>query len=153
MSAASTGRRDVARVAAALGQVSIFRRLRPRKLRRLAEQTTRRTYPAGDVIVREGDTCMSFYVVLSGSVRIVREAGAERELVIDEIGELGFFGEMGLIDDVPRLTTVVAVEPTECALLAKWDFESQLRDDPDVALALIPVLNARIRELQARLAG
>ncbi len=152
MTAVSVRKEDVARVAAALARVSIFRRVSHRRLRRLAEHTTRRTYPAGDVIVREGDTCMSFYVILSGSVRIVREAGGERELVIDRVGELGFFGEMGLIDDVPRLTTVVALEPTECALLAKWDFEDQLRDDPEVALALIPVLNARIRELQARLA-
>jgi CRP/FNR family transcriptional regulator, cyclic AMP receptor protein len=59
---------------------------------------------------------------------------------------------MGLIDDLPRAATVIAVEPTECALLARWDFQNELRDDPDIALALLPVLNARIRELDARLA-
>jgi CRP/FNR family cyclic AMP-dependent transcriptional regulator len=143
----------LAGLVATLARVSLFERLSERKLRRLAERMTRRTYAAGDVIVRAGDTCMSFYVILSGSVRVVLDAGGGRQLVIDDVGELEFFGEMGLIDDMPRLTTVVAIEPTECALLAKWDFEHQLRSDPGVALALFPVLNARIRELQARLAG
>jgi CRP-like cAMP-binding protein len=56
----------------------------------------------------------------------------------------------------PLATTVVAVEPTECALLARWDFQNELRDDPDIALALLPVLNERIRNLNeqvAQLAG
>ena len=54
---------------------------------------------------------------------------------------------MGLIDDQPRSATVIADEPTECALLAKWDFQNELREDPEIALALLPVLNARIRRL------
>ncbi|CCF84772.1 hypothetical protein NITHO_3920001 [Nitrolancea hollandica Lb] len=58
---------------------------------------------------------------------------------------------MGLIDDAPRSATVVAIVPTECALLSKWDFRKELRHDPDIALALLPVLNERIRELEARL--
>ena len=64
----------------------------------------------------------------------------------------GFFGEMGLIDDEPRAASVVAVEPTACALLAKWDFQNELRQDPDIALTLLPILNRRIREVEARLA-
>ena len=73
-----------------------------------------------------------------------RRARARREL-----GPAGFLKEMGLIDGLPRSATVVAVEPTECALLAKWDFANDLRKDPDIALA--PVLHPRIRELDARL--
>ena len=59
---------------------------------------------------------------------------------------------MGLIEDQPRAATVVARGADECALLAKWDFQNELRDDPEIALALLPVLNARIRELDALLA-
>jgi CRP-like cAMP-binding protein len=91
---------------------------------------------------------MSFYVVLKGRVRIEQEVGESR-LPLREMGAGGFFGEMGLIDDMPRSATVVAVEPTECALLAKWDFRNELREDPDIALALLPILCQRIRELEA----
>jgi len=68
------------------------------------------------------------------------------------VGRGGFFGEMGLIDDAPRAATVTAEEPTECALLAKWDFQTELRHDPDITLTLLPILTQRIRELEARLA-
>ena len=37
------------------------------------------------------------------------------------IGADGFFGELGVIDDAPRSATIVALEPTECALLGAWD--------------------------------
>ena len=59
---------------------------------------------------------------------------------------------MGLIEDLPRAATVVAEQPTTCALLAKWDFQNELRDDPEIALSLLPVLTGRIRELDSLLA-
>jgi CRP/FNR family cyclic AMP-dependent transcriptional regulator len=142
---------DTESVAQVLRRISLFAPLSRRQLRRLAERMTTRRYAEGDVIVREGDTSMSLYVLLAGSVRVVRDADAETPLVIAQMGERSFFGEMGLIDDLPRVATIVAAEPTACAILAKWDFESQLRRQPGIARALIPVLNARIRGLQARL--
>lgn len=153
MKAAPATMVDTERLAEILGKVALFGRLNRRGLRRLAAQTTTRAYAPGDVIVREGDTSMSFYVILAGSVNVVCESGEEDQLVIGRMGELSFFGEMGLIDDMPRATSIVAAERTECAMLTKWDFEGQLRNQPDIALALIPILNTRIRELQARLAG
>jgi CRP-like cAMP-binding protein len=142
---------DVTRVTAALAHVSLFRRLSPRKLRRLAENMTMRSYSRGDVILREADTSMSLYIVLAGSVHVVRRGADGAQVLLDRMGELSFFGEMGLIDDRPRVSSVVALEPTVCALLAKWDFHSMLRNDPGIAAALIPVLNSRIRSLQERL--
>lgn len=96
---------------------------------------------------------MSFYVVLSGAVRIAHQAETGGVAEVEQLGAGGAFGEMGLIEDAPRGATVTATEPTTCALLAKWDFQNELREDPEIALALLPVLSARIRELNARLAG
>ncbi len=59
---------------------------------------------------------------------------------------------MGLIDDTERERTVIAEEPTECALLVKPDFQHELREDPEIALALLPILNGRIRRLEEELA-
>ena len=134
--------------------VPLLERLSQRQRTRLARRSTTRSYRRDAVIVREGDTAMAFYVVLSGRVRIEREGGPEAArnspIEIRELGPAGFFGEMGLIDDLPRSATVVAVEPVECALLAKWDFQIELREDPEIALALLPVLTQRIRDLEQR---
>ena len=130
------------------GAVPLLARLSERQRARLAKRATTRSYGRDAVIVRQGDTAMAFYVVLSGRVRVERDGGAEGPVAVRELGPAGFFGEMGLLDDLPRSATIVAVEPTACALLAKWDFQTELRDDPDIALALLPVLTDRIRDLE-----
>lgn len=140
-------------VEAALASIPMFRHMGPRQRSRLARHVCRRTYPAGAVIVRQGDTSMSFYVVLSGKVRVVRQSPSVDGIEITEEGPGGFFGEMGVIDDLPRAATVMALAPTECGLLAKWDFQRELSADPGIALSLISVLNARIRTLEDRLIG
>jgi len=76
---------------------------------------------------------------------------ADRAVSLAEMGPADFFGEMGLLDDVVRSATITASAPTECALLGRWDFQRELRDDPAIALALLPVLTERIRDLEARL--
>lgn len=140
---------------AVLGTTPIFRPLSDRRRRRLAQHFCRRSYGAGDVVVRQGDTSLSFYVVLSGRVRIVRHCAGDAGdagVDIDEEGPGSFFGEMGVLDDLPRAATVVALTDIECALLDKWDFAQALQSDPAIALALITVLHARIRGLEDRLA-
>jgi len=136
-----------------LGHVALLARLTPRQRARLARLATRRTFPKGSTIVRQGDTSMSLYVILAGSVRVDRESeGGGGAVEVEQLGAGGAFGEMGLIEDLPRAATVTATEPTTCALLAKWDFQNELRDDPEIALALLPVLTGRIRELDTLLA-
>ena len=138
-------------VEAVLASIPMFRHLGARQRARLAQHFCLRTYPAGAVIVRQGDTSMSFYVVLSGKVRVVRHSvGGDGTEIVEE-GPGGFFGEMGVIDDLPRAATVMALAPTECGLLAKWDFQRELSADPGIGLSLISVLNARIRTLEDRL--
>ena len=145
--------KDAAEIEATLGNVALFSHLNARQRARLARFATTREYKQGSTIVRQGDTSMSLYVILSGSVRVNRESeGGGGAVEVEQLGHGGAFGEMGLIEDMPRAATVVAEEPTTCALLAKWDFQNELRDDPEIALSLLPVLTARIRELDSLLA-
>jgi len=132
-------------------RVPLLAHLSDRQRSRMASLATTRLYDEGSIIVKQGDTSMALYVVLSGRATIDRESEAGKSVRVDEVEHGGFFGEMGLIEDLPRAATVTAEEPTECALLAKWDFQNELRTDPDIALALLPVLGARIRELDDQL--
>ena len=133
-----------------LASIPMFHHLGARQRARLAQFFCRRTYQPGAVIVRQGDTSMSFYLVLSGRVRVVRHSAGDAVDIVEE-GPGSFFGEMGVIDDLPRAATVMALTETECGLLAKWDFQRELAADPGIALSLISVLNARIRNLEDRL--
>ena len=142
---------DPQAIAGVFSYVPLLAHLNERQRRRLADLATTRAYEAGSTIVRQGDTSMALYVLVSGHVRIERESEAGKSVQVEALGHGGFFGEMGLIEDRPRAATVIADEETECALLAKWDFQNELRTDPDIALALLPVLGARIRDLDDQL--
>jgi CRP-like cAMP-binding protein len=129
---------DVVRIETAFGSAALFARLTPNERRRLARRATLRVYPAGSAIIQQGDTSMSLYVVMSGRVRVEVQRGHVRD-----IGPGDFFGEMGVIDDRPRSASVVAVEPTECALVSALD----VRENGAVAVGLLPTLVERLREV------
>ncbi len=127
----------------AFGRIALFAGLSPAERRRLVALATTRSFAAGTTIVREGDTSMALYVVLAGRVAVEVGGHCVRELASD-----GFFGELGVIDDAPRSATIVALERTRCALLGAWD----VRDNPRIALSLLPIMARLIREANGRTA-
>jgi CRP/FNR family cyclic AMP-dependent transcriptional regulator len=136
----------------ALDALPMLSGLSRRQRARLAARATTQRYPAGSVIVRQGDTSMALYVVLSGRACVKRDGGRADPIPLGELGQGAVFGEMGLVDDVPRSATVAALEPTECILLAKWDFEKHLYANAHVGLALLRELSARVRTLASEAA-
>src|SRR4051794_41944491 len=96
-------------VADAFRQVALLSRLSERQRERIAGRVTTRSYKEGATIVRQGDTSVSFYVVLAGRARIEHEAGGSR-IVVDELGAGGGFGGVGVIEQFARAATVVAPE-------------------------------------------
>jgi CRP-like cAMP-binding protein/cytochrome P450 len=71
------------------------------------ERAAHRTFSAGEVIIREGDAADAFYIILSGSAEVTRLVhGAPQPLA--RLGEGQFFGEIGLLQDIPRTATVTA---------------------------------------------
>ena len=142
-------REDVQQI---LKGVPLFAALRRSDLNRLAGLASVRAYREGATIVRQDDTAIALYCVLAGKVRVTRQSGSgDGDVALAEMGPGGFFGEMSLLDDFPRSATVVAAEPTHCALLSKWDFQKELRSHPEIGLELLKVLSRRVRELDARL--
>lgn len=139
-------------IESALRGVDLFSRMNPRQIGRLAKLATRREFPVNTRILRRGDTGVALYLILSGRVQVsVQPEDSDTETVLGEIGPGGVFGEMALIDEGPRSANVTTLEPTACALLTRWDFMEAVGHDADLARALLPVLCARIRNLQERL--
>ena len=93
------------------------------------------------------------YTIMRGRVKLVVPSHKdEAEHVVGELGSGDVFGEMSLLDGAPRSTDVVATEPTECLVLSRFDFSSQLEEDPEIVKAIIPFLCLRIRRLQDEVA-
>jgi CRP-like cAMP-binding protein len=133
--------------------IPLFRSLRQAEVNRLAGLASVRAYRDGATIVRQDDTAITLYCVLSGKVRVVRQsASSDGAVLLAEMGTGAVFGEMALLDDFPRSATVQALEPTQCALLSKWDFQKELRAHPEIGLELLRTLSRRVRELDAQIA-
>ena len=109
---------------------------------RIAERAIEVSFDDGHVIARQGDIGTGFFVVVAGAVRIVRD-GAD----IAHLGPGEFFGELSVLDGMPRTAQVIADGPTTCLALASWDFEAVVAEEPSVALAVMRGLARRLREL------
>jgi len=97
----------------------------------------------GTVIFRQGDPGDKFYLIRTGRVRVFREdAGLETELSVLQAGD--DFGEMALFMDEPRSATVAALEETRLMVLSKEQFQSILKDFPNVTFAFVRQMSERL---------
>ncbi len=134
-----------------LAKVPLFSELGRKDLRQLAQGAVERHYKAGQTIVAEGEHAVTFFLLMKGKAEVVRGLGSEHPRRVNEVVPGGFFGEMGLLDGEPRAATVRALEDSVCLVLSRWDFVGELRSNPQMAVAMLPVLSRRIRELDERL--
>jgi len=111
-------------------------------LTKLAALATSVDFPAGHVIARQGEIGTGFFVIVSGGVRVVRDGNA-----VAHLGPGEFFGELSVLDRMPRNATVAAEEPTSCLALASWDFENVLLAEPALTLAILRGVAMRLREV------
>lgn len=125
-----------------LGACPLFRGLDSAGLAAVAAAAIEVEFPAERVIARQGEIGTGFFVVVDGSVRVVRDG-----TVVARLGPGEFFGELSVLDGGPRVAQVLAAEPTRCLALASWDFERVLREEPAVALSVLRVVAARLREV------
>ncbi len=111
-------------------------------LAKLAALATSVDFPAGHVIARQGEIGTGFFVIVSGGVRVVRDG-----TVVARLGPGEFFGELSVLDRMPRNATVAAEAPTSCLALASWDFENVLLAEPALTLAILRGVAMRLREV------
>jgi CRP-like cAMP-binding protein len=123
-----------------LGACRLFQGVDPKDLAAVADRTVEVEFPTDHVIAREGEIETGFFVVVDGLVRVVRDG--------EDVALLGpgeFFGELSVLDGLPRIARVVAVEPTRCVALASWDFEQAILDSPGLALSILRGIATRLR--------
>lgn len=135
----------------ALAAVPLFSQLPRKDLTRLSRAVVQRGYKKGETIVKEGEQAVAFFIVTKGRVDIT--TGGAKKQKIAEIGPGGVFGEMALLDGGPRAATVIAKEDSDCLVLSRWDFVAELRTNPQMAVAMLPIISRRLREVEAKLAA
>jgi len=134
-----------------LTAVPLFSTLSRKDLSRLGRAVVERKYKKGETIVKEGEQAVAFFMITKGRVAVSRGGKTKNGQPLAEFGAGQVFGEMALLDGMPRDATVKAIDDTECLVLSRWDFVAELRTNPHIAVAMLPILSRRLRDANARL--
>lgn len=112
----------------------------------IAQRGGVRQFPAHAILINEGDTTDSLYIVLSGRLRVYASGENGREVVLAEHGPGEYLGELSL-DGEKRSVSVKALEPCSCCVVQGAQLRQFLAEHPDFALHLTEKLIRMVRRL------
>lgn len=108
-----------------------------------------KTYKSGELIFKEGTYEPCMYGLLAGSVGIYAHYGQKNEKLLTELkAEDGaFFGEMGLVEAMPRSATAVAMDDVRVEVISRESFADYFTEHPQQIYAIMAQMGGRIRAL------
>jgi uncharacterized membrane protein len=129
----------------ALRSVPLFASLDDDAARDLRNLLSDKTVPQNTRLFRQGDKGDAMYLIESGRVRISIRDEEEQEVILAELAQGDFFGEMAIIDGRQRSADAKVIEDARFAILSREAFLSFVRNNPDVALEMLSALTDRLR--------
>jgi uncharacterized membrane protein len=129
----------------ALRSVPLFASLDDDAARDLRSLLSDKNVPQNTRLFRQGDKGDAMYLIESGRVRISIRDDDEQEVILAELAQGDFFGEMSIIDGRQRSADAKVIEDARLAILSRDSFLSFVRTNPDVALEMLSALTDRLR--------
>ena len=104
----------------------------------------------GDVIFNEGDLGTEMYIIQTGSVAVDKDIkGQNRRLAV--FGKGDFFGEMALLENLPRTASVTALEDCEVVRIDSATFDTMIRSNIEIAVRMLRKFSVRVREADKKI--
>lgn len=108
------------------------------------------TFQDGECIFKEGDAGQDLYIIQKGAVKIFKTiAGEQVEIAIFERGH--FFGDIGLLQNIPRYASAYAMGEVKLLTLRPAGFLLKIRRDPTFAFELLQQLSYRVKVANDRM--
>jgi CRP/FNR family transcriptional regulator, cyclic AMP receptor protein len=126
----------------ALARAPLFSGLSKKELTQLARMSEDMEIEAGHVLCREGQPGREFFVIVDGEVEVTRKGKPVKRSGGDD-----FFGEIALLEDIPRTATVKAKTPLRLFVLTSRDFRGLVNSSPSVERKVMKSLARRLVEL------
>ena len=112
----------------------------------IAQHGDIRSFPAHAILINEGDTTDSLYILLAGRLKVYVSSDDGRDMVLTELGPGEYLGELSL-DHERRSASVQAIEPCTCCVVQGAQLRQFLGEHPDFALHLTHKLIRTVRRL------
>src|SRR5580658_4652438 len=129
-----------------LGSADLFQGLEPGELQALREITRERTFPAGARIFSENDPGDGVYIIRDGQVEIAHLIGDRAFCIFSKFGPGEIFGEMAVIEDLPRSATTTAVKETHVYFIPKDQMRKLLQRLPALSFRMLQEISKRLRD-------
>jgi len=126
--------------------ISIFENLSENEIASLMEIVIYKEYPKNYTIVRHNDMGDAMFIILNGSVKVSLFSENGREVILDIIKQGGFFGEMSIIDKMPRSANIITIDKTETIMIKRNDFMNLLIQYPNISINILKELVGRLRK-------
>jgi CRP-like cAMP-binding protein len=107
-------------------------------------------YSAGETIFSQGDLGTEMYIILEGEVHIIKHIAHESHL-LSKLEKGDFFGEMALLESVPRTADAIAQSDVKVLVINGARFDEMLRKNPEIAVRIIRKYSKRLREANSLL--
>ena len=108
------------------------------------------THPMGDIIFSEGEIGTEMYIIQSGTVELLKEIGGSTR-VLSTLEKGDFFGEMTVLEDLPRTASARAKTDVELVRINGATFDAMLKSNTEIAVRMMRKLSRRQRELTGML--
>jgi len=117
-----------------------------KELQKIKQYSYNKHCKKGEIVFLEGDKDKRLFLVLSGLFKVFKTASTGRNKTLNILGKGDFFGEMALIDESRRLTSVQAINEGKLLVIDRNKYKELIREFPEVALKTIGILSLRLQE-------
>lgn len=129
----------------AIRSVPLFASLSDDAAHELMTLLKSRVVTAGTSLFRAGELGDAMYLIQSGRVRIAVHDAEGKEIVLAELAQGDFFGEMAIIDGKQRSADAAVIEDAHLSVLSRENFLSFINSNPGVALEMLSAVFQRLR--------
>ncbi len=117
----------------------LFENLEPREVKEIIHIVDTKKFQSGDTIFREGDPGDAWYAIYNGEVEVLKRS-ASGEQMIRTLGPRSGFGEIAVLDNMPRSATIRAAKETTVLSFPRDKFNDMLAKDHPIACKLVKQL-------------
>lgn len=130
-----------------LRSIALFSELSIEELRKISSFSKIKNFKKNEIIFKEDDFYLGFYILLKGTVKIFKFSSRGKESVLHIIKPLNAFADIPLFDGGNYPVNAVAVEESIALLIPKDKFLSLLKSDSDMSLKMLSGFAKRLKSL------
>lgn len=132
-------------------RVPLFTALPETQAQFVAQAVQKKRYKRGEILVEQGKSSSTLYIILSGRVRVYATNGVGREVTLTRLSSGDYFGEMSLIDGGPHSAHVAADQQTDVLVLGQAAFRHCLMSSHALAEQVMRGLVSRLRQADGKI--